>query len=245
MFTGLHDTLGRAQPQLVRLLDDPDELVRQSAAYALGALDCHTAVPKLIAMATRPVHVTGGGRSSGAWGEAYPYDGCAAVDALGQLGDLRAVRPLIFLIETQGPDGPLYCEAVRALGLLGDARGSGAVHAAFEEGRSEGEHCEALAALEGRAALDDLLELAESDEVHVRRAVCADLVRLGSPAATEAVAALLVDPDEGVRSTTREALAWTVDDETVGELVAGLESPSPDARAWARQLLPVLCAWSD
>ncbi len=245
LFTGLHDALGRAHRPLMRLLDDPDELVRQSAAYALGALECRSAVPKLIALATRPLQMPSREVSSEAWAEAYPYDSCAAVDALGQLGDLRAVRPLIFLVESQGPDGPMYDETVRALGLLGDVRAAHIVHSAFEDGRSEGAFAEALAAMQGRAALDDLLELAGSEEPHVRRAVATDLVRLGSPAAAEAVAALLVDGDEGVRSTAREALAWTVDEETAEEIIAGLEDRSPEVRAWTTRLLPLTCAWSD
>jgi len=245
LFTGLHDALGRAQRPLMRLLDDPDELVRQSAAYALGALECRCAVPKLIALATRPLQMPPRDVGSEAWAEAYPYDSCAAVDALGQLGDPRAVRPLIFLVESQGPDGPMYDEAVRALGLLGDPRAAHLVHTAFEEGRREGAYAEALAAMVGRAALDDLLELAASDEAHVRRMVATDLIRLGSPAAAQAVAALLVDADDGVRSTAREALAWSVDEEAADEIIGGLESQSPDVRDWTTQLLPLACAWSD
>ncbi len=162
LFTGLHDALGRAHRALMGLLDDPDELVRQSAAYALGALECRSAVPKLIALATRPLQMPPREAGSEAWAEAYPYDSCAAVDALGQLGDLRAVRPLIFLVESQGPDGPMYDEAVRALGLLGDGARAIFVRSAFEDGRSEGAFAEALAALQGRGALDDLLELGRS-----------------------------------------------------------------------------------
>lgn len=245
LFTGLHDALGRAHRPLMQLLDDPDELVRQSAAYALGALECRCAVPKLIALATRPLQMPAHDGGSEAWAEAYPYDSCAAVDALGQLGDLRAVRPLVFVVENQGPDGPMYDEAIRALGLLGDERAAHVVHTAFEEGRTEGAFAEALAAMQGRAVLDELLELADSDEPHVRRTVATDLVRLGSPAAAEAVAALLVDPDEGVRSTAREALAWTVDEETADEIVSGLEDPSPETRSWTTKLLPLACAWSE
>jgi len=245
LFTALRDTGGAAEQPLIRLLDDPDELVRQSAAYALGAHDSRRAVPRLIALATRPVQMPSRDADPEAWSEAYPYDACAAVDALGQLGDPRAVQPLIFLIESQGTDGPMYDEAVRALGLLGDFRAAQVVRQAFENARFDGVFADALVAMFGRGALEELLELAESDDDATRRAVCEDLIRLASPVAAETVAALLVDPDDDVRVAAREALGQTVDAQTLEEIVTGLEDPSPEVRAWTTNLLPVSCAWSD
>jgi len=180
-----------------------------------------------------------------AWADAYPYDTCAAVDALGQLGDLRAVRPLLFLVDSQGAEGPIYEEAVRALGLLGDVRGAQAVRQAFETTRSDGAFADVLAALFGQGAVDELRDLAESDDVVTRRTVCEELIRLGSPRAAATVASLLVDPDEDVRATARDALAKTADDDVVAEIIAGLEDPSPETRAFAADLLPIACAWSD
>jgi HEAT repeat protein len=182
---------------------------------------------------------------SEAWAEAYPYDACAAVDALGQLGDPRAVQPLVFLIESQGPVGPMYDEAVRALGLLGDFRAAQVVRQAFEGARFDGVFSDALVSMFGRGALEELLGLAESDDAATRRAVCEDLVRLASPVAAETVAALLVDPDVEVRAAAREALGQTVDAATLEEIVTGLEDPSPKVRAWTTNLLPLSCAWSD
>jgi len=245
LFTALRDAGGAAEQPLIRLLDDPDELVRQSAAYALGAHDSRRAVPRLIALATRPVQMPSRDADPEAWSEAYPYDACAAVDALGQLGDPRAVQPLIFLIESQGADGPMYDEAVRALGLLGDFRAAQVVRQAFENARFDGVFADALVAMFGRGALEELLELAESDDDATRRAVCEDLIRLASPVAAETVAALLVDPDDDVRVAAREALGQTVDAQTLEEIVTGLEDPSPEVRAWTTNLLPVSCAWSD
>ena len=245
LFTALRDPGRSAEGPLIRLLDDADELVRQSAAYALGAHDARRAVPKLIALATRPVQMPSREADPEAWSEAYPYDACAAVDALGQLGDPRAVQPLIFLIDSQGTDGPMYDEAVRALGLLGDFRAAQAVRQAFEGARADGVFADALSSMFGRGALEELLGLAESEEAATRRAVCDDLVRLASPVAAETVAALLVDPDEDVRAAAREALGQTVDEETLAEIVTGLEDPSPQVRAWTANLLPVSCAWSD
>ncbi|MFA4964823.1 MAG: HEAT repeat domain-containing protein [Thermoleophilia bacterium] len=243
IFTTLRDPDGGAEQPLLELLDDPDELVRQSAAYALAALECRRAVPKLIALATRPVQMPQ--RDADAWAAAYPYDCSAAVDALGRLDDPRAVRPLLFIIETQGVDGPLYEEAVRALGLLGDERAAQVVRRAFAHGEYEGEHVDALAAMHGRGALEDLLGLAESEDAEARRVACQDLIRLGSPVAAETVADLLVDANESVRSAAREALSWTVEEHVLAEIVAGLEDPSPEVRAWTTSLLPLACAWSD
>jgi len=245
LFTALRDTGGVAEQPLLRLLDDPDELVRQSAAYALGAHDSRRAVPRLIALATRPWQMPSREADPEAWGEAYPYDACAAIDALGQLGDPRAVQPLIFLIESQGADGPMYDEAVRALGLLGDFRGAQVVRQAFENARFDGVFSDALVAMFGRGALEELLELAESSDAATRRAVCEDLIGLASPVAAETVAALLVDPDEEVRAAAREALGQTVDAQTFEEIITGLEDPSPKVRAWTTNLLPLSCAWSD
>jgi HEAT repeat protein len=245
LFTGLRDSGNAAAQPLIGLLDDPDELVRQSAAYALGAHDSRRAVPRLIALATRPVQMPSRDADPEAWAEAYPYDACAAVDALGQLGDSRAVQPLIFLIESQGAYGPMYDEAVRALGLLGDFRAAQVVRQAFETARFDGVFADALAAMFGRGALEELLELAESGDAAARRAVCEDLVRLASPVAAETVAALLVDPDDDVRAAARAALRQTVDVQTLEEIVTGLEDPSPEVRAWTTNLLPLSCAWSD
>jgi len=237
--------VGVAEQPLIRLLDDSDELVRQSAAYALGANDSRRCVPRLIALATRPVQMPSREADPEAWAEAYPYDSCAAVDALGQLGDPRAVQPLIFLIESQGADGPMYDEAVRALGLLGDYRGAQVVRQAFESARFDGVFADALVAMFGRGALEELLELAESGDAATRRAVCEDLIGLASPVAAETVAALLVDLDEEVRTAAREALGQTVDAATLEEIVTGLEDPSAEVRAWTTNLLPLSCAWSD
>jgi HEAT repeat protein len=245
LFTALRDPAGRSERGLIDLLDDRDELVRQSAAYALGAQDSRKAVPRLIALATRPVQMPARDADDEAWADAYPYDTCAAVDALGQLGDLRAVRPLLFLIESQGSEGPIYEEAVRALGLIGDPRGAQAVRQAFETTRSEAVFADVLGAMFGVGAVDDLTDLAESDDPVTRRSVCEDLIRIGSPRASATVASLLVDPDEEVRMAAREALARTADDAVVEEIVKGLESSSVDARAMAIELLPLLLSWSD
>lgn len=247
LFTVLRDAAGSAEQPLIRLLDDPDELVRQSAAYALGTQDSRCAVPGLIALATRPVEMPPREADAEAddWADAYPFDTCAAVDALGHLGDLRAVRPLLFLVESQDPEGPVHDEAVRALGLIGDVRGAQVVRQAFEATRFDGVFADTLAAMFGRGALEELLELAESDDPRARRAACDDLVHLSTPRAATAVAALLVDPDEDVRSSARNALEQTIDEETLAEILRGLEDPSPDVRAYATDLLPVVCAWSD
>jgi len=245
LFTALRDPACRAERPLIELLDDRDELVRQSAAYALGAQDAHKAVPRLIALATRPVQMPARDADEEAWADAYPYDTCAAVDALGQLGDLRAVRPLLFLVDSQGAEGPIYEEAVRALGLIGDPRGAQAVRQAFEATRTEAAFADVLATMFGIGAAEDLMDLAESDDPVTRRSVCEELIRVASPRAAASVAALLVDPDDDVRMAAREALGRTADDHVVEEIVAGLEDPSVDARTLAVELLPVLLAWSD
>jgi HEAT repeat protein len=134
---------------------------------------------------------------------------------------------------------------VRALGLIGDARGAQAVRQAFEATRSEGAFADVLAMMFGHGALEELLELAESDDPVTRRAVCDELVRLASPRAAETVAALLMDPDPDVRLAAREAVARTADEEIVAEVIAGLEAPSPDAREFTVSLLPITLAWSD
>ena len=245
LFTVLRDVEGAAEEALIMLLDDMDELVRQSAAYALGALDCHKAVPRLIAMVTRPLDLPDREADPDGWADAYPYDCCAAIDALGQLGDVRAVAPLLFVVECDGPDGPLYEEAVRALGMLRDVRAANVVRRAFDGSPYEGQFTDALAAIDGRAAVGDLLELARSEDPDARRGVCEQLMRLGMPVAADAVARLLVDPDESVRRDARRGLYWAVDADTAHDLIKGLEDPSPDVRAWTTDLLPLVLAWSD
>lgn len=243
-FTAMQDAGQRSESALIALLDDFDEHVRQSAAYALGWQQCRKAVPRLIALVTRPLDMPDRERDPEGWAAAYPYDSAAAVDALGQIGDPRAVKPLIFVVDSQGTEGPLYEETVRALGRLGDPRAAQLIAQAYENGY-DGQFVEALADMHGLGCLAELLELAESPQPSVRSAVSGDLIALGATVAAETVAHLLVDPDDDVRATAREELAQTVDDATVAELVTGLESDSAEVRAWTTSLLPLACAWSE
>ncbi len=245
LFADLYDPAGRADQPLIDLLDDADEMVRQMAAFALGARGCRRAVPRLIALATRPIEVPRRDLDPEGWLLSCPHDCRAAVEALGRIGDHRAVPPLVFLVETQGVDGPMYEEAVRALALLRDERGADVLERALEDERSRTTFANALATFYGPEAIGPLLDLATSESPWDRRAVCKGLISLGEPSLAEFVADLLVDFDEGVREDARAALSQTIERRTVDELIAGLEDPSPDVRAWAVGLLPLACAWSD
>ena len=245
LFTALRDPIGRAEEPLIELLDDPDELVRQSAAYALGVQDSHKAVPRLIALATRPVQMPSHDADEEAWADAYPYDTCAAVDALGQLGDLRAVRPLLFLVESQGAEGPIYEEAVRSLGLIGDPRGAQAVRQAFEATRTEAAFADVLAAMFGvgrrrRPHRPRRERRRRHAPLGVRGAHPAGLAACGCHRRGAARRPGRGGPHGCARGAGADRRRRVVE-----EIVAGLEDPSVDARAMAVELLPVLLAWSD
>jgi HEAT repeat protein len=245
LFTALHDVGRRAEELLIGLLDDDNEHVRQSACYALSAMESLRAVPKLIALATRPADLPDRDLDPEGWSDAYPYDSAAAVDALGQIGDPRGVGPLLFIIEAEGVRGPLYEDAVGALARMGDPRAAEVVRSAYDGSPYEGQFTEALVAMHGRDALTELLELAVSDEPVVRRQACEPLVALGSVHAAGAVCRLLCDNDPAVRAAARDALSEVVDSATAQELLAGLDDVSAEVRAWTVALLPVACAWSE
>jgi cellulose synthase operon protein C len=150
---------GRAAGTVQRLLDDPSEDVRARAAQALGVLQARSAVPRLLSLA--------------AAGET------AAVSALGEIGDARAVAPLLGLLDGgRGESRRAAAEALARIkgpevvdGLLRIAR-TGATEARVE----------ALSALGGALRGHGTPEAAE---------VCAKALDPGDPAlALSAVGAL-------------------------------------------------------
>ena len=96
------DTLGklcdqRAVPALRSALRDPDANVRASAAEALGALDAQDALPDLLAMLKDEEWVV-----------------FSVVDALGRLGCVESIGPLLELLRAGA--GPVRYAVIEALG---------------------------------------------------------------------------------------------------------------------------------
>ena len=133
----LHDR--RAVEPLIVALTDPEVSVRQYAATALGNLGDQRAVePLLQALATTKTHTHFDLANSviqlhdaeGIQADAFEHffraitntdpARIAMVNALAQLGDRRAVEPLIEIVHTE--PGDVRCYAAGALGDLGDQK---------------------------------------------------------------------------------------------------------------------------
>jgi HEAT repeat protein len=153
-----------------RLMTDPDQDARRETASILGRLRAADAVEPLVKSimdADEGVRV-------------------ASIKALGAIGDMAAVGPLIVV---------LAHEQVRA-------RQTGRSSLAVE--RAAGQ---ALDLLCDERALDALEEMVRHDDSEVREIAVRRLAKLGTPAVAESLAATLDDPDPVIRRSAARGLA--------------------------------------
>ncbi|MBI3650744.1 MAG: HEAT repeat domain-containing protein [Acidobacteria bacterium] len=201
------DALGKigdpqAAPALIAAVRDPYEAVRMSASVALGDLQSKEAVQVLGELVSGKIPV----------GKGYalfaPNDvGAAqwmAAQALGRIGDVRAVPVLAATVVEAGGDLGLYI--AKALGELGDRR---AVPALIEAAKRGDEPAlrgvvEALGKIGDASATPVLISLLETGKEDVRLEAA---VALGRLHASSAVAALKKVSESDPRSYVREAAA--------------------------------------
>jgi HEAT repeat protein len=191
----------RAIEALTAALDDKEQRIRDTAASALGRLgwqptkDTHGAVywifvgkfDKCIeigAPACEPLlaylKVEGG---------LYK----AAIDALGQLGDARAVEPLIAVMMGKETYIGVCSAAATALGKLGDRRAVAPLFAAFKDLQNPAHNAAitALRQLGDPSLVEPLIETLKDRAL--RRDAARMLGDLGDPRALEPLMALLQD----------------------------------------------------
>jgi HEAT repeat protein len=133
-----------------------------------------------------------------------------AAEALGQLGESRAVDALLTALREE-QDERVRRDAVRALGQLGETRAVDALLTALREEQDEwvrGSAAEALGQGREPRAVDALLAVLRQDQAAgVRRSAAWALGQLGERRAVDALlAALRQDQDEWVRASAAEAL---------------------------------------
>lgn len=136
----------------------------------------------------------------------------AAIEALGAIGDARAVAPLIaalnaILRQRKGCDSQMCRAAAEALGRIGDARAVNSLIAALEAVYSNAQQAAADALVRiGLPAVTPLIAALEAVNSDVQQAAAEALVRLGTPA-VEPLAAALNHSNVYVRTRVAGALA--------------------------------------
>lgn len=184
-----------------------------------------------------------------------------AVRALGELGDARAVGPLIAAMGEQslGKDAtqalanlgnsavePLIAAlddsdlsvrwgAADALGLAGDARAVEPLIAHLREDPNLSV-ISALKKLGDPRAVEPLIAALGDDGYHVRLDAVVALGELGDPRAVEPLIALLGDESHDVRNNAEYALE-KMGDAAVEPLIAALKDPNEDVRSKAAHAL--------
>ena len=204
------DSLGKigdpgAVPALICALGDPFDAVRMSACVALGDLKAAEAVPALIELASGKIPP--GKHSRLFVPEEVGEVRWMAAQALGRIGDRRAVEPLIQILPAAGGDLGLY--VAQALGELGDRR---AVPALIEESRRREEPglrgvAEALGIIGDPQAVPALVYLLHTGKEDVRCAAAVALGRMADPRAVDPLRkARNSDPQGFVREAAASAL---------------------------------------
>jgi HEAT repeat protein len=183
-------------PILAEVMDSQDDLVRLAAVETLGRLRSLEGVPALCAAVE----------------DGSPGVRCAAVRALGEIGDVRALDELIGAL---GGDPMLRREAAEALGHMGHPSAAGPLCAVLldRDGQLQLRASEALERLGPVAAQSVCAMLAEPD-----RMVFWTIIRLGPPTIP-----YLVDGLQDHRDRVRRMAALAL-----GEL--SVRCPVPDLR---------------
>ena len=248
----------RAIPLLITCLDDEVENVRMSVASCLGDLSTHPA-DLLLDLLHDPVR-SAQARAPIAWtlqgfedarivpallqtlaDESGDVRGLAA-ESLGQLRDLRAVEPLLALLDTD-QDGEVRWQTAIALGHLGDKRALEPLIAALgdpasiaREGAAQG-----LACLGDVRAVEPLCALLTDAESEVRWWAGYALRELDDPRAVEPLLAALQDEANRVRDIAASGLGYLGDRRAVGPLLkVAAEDPSEEVRETAVYALVML-----
>jgi len=237
------DVARRAEvARLAAQLKDPDWMVRQASAEALGALEYPPSHRFLLTRyAVEPLIA--------AMADARPSVRRAVVYALAEIGDARAVGPLIASLQGEevasclgyyvGPDGSGWdCPSVKALGKLGDPRATAPLISLLKhkEVMARWTAAWALGEIADKAAVEPLIAALKDPEPHVRADAARALGRIGDPRAAEALIAVLKDGGR-VRDEAIQALGRIGDPRAVAALISELQSKDESVRFEAARAL--------
>jgi HEAT repeat protein len=145
-----------------------------------------------------------------------------AVEALGKLGDERAVEPLIAKLKKDKDKG-VRAAAAKALGKIGDKRALEPLIAKLKKDKDWGVRtaaAEALGVLGDTKAVEPLIAKLRKDKTHsVQRASAEALGEIGDNRAVEPLIATLKDKVNIVREAAAEALGKIGDERAVEPLI--------------------------
>jgi len=233
--TAAAETLGkmgdvRAVEPLVAALKDDNWKVREAAAEALGAIGDARAIEPLIAvlkdfirevraeadalLKSKDMHAILND-SKRAVREAARRAACeAAVEALGKIGDARAIEPLITALDNYLPKA-----ATEALVKIGKP----AVEPLIAELHDNNRHVpkpviEVLCKIGDTRAVEPLVAALKDDNWKVREAAAKALGAIGDARAVEPLVAALQDHDDNVRKVAARALGMIGDTRAIGPL---------------------------
>jgi len=158
-----------------------------------------------------------------------------AAEALGRIGDSRAVEPLIAALKDE--DFLVRGAAAQALGEIGDLRAVEPLAAALkDEEHTRSCAADALWRL-GTPAVEPLIAALKDEDFLVRRWAAVTLGHIGSRRAVEPLAATLKDSYPGPRGAAAEALGEIGDLRAVGPLSAALKDDDWNLRRAAAEAL--------
>jgi HEAT repeat protein len=170
--------------------------------------------------------------------EASPYGQCVrAVEALGEIRDQRALRPLLGALKSD--DAAVCVAALDALWRLGDPRALEPIVATLRHRNAAVRVAaiETLRRLDAVAAVEPLREMLRDSGWDVRRAAAEALGRLRDPRALTALAEALEDADGDVREASAMALGTLGGREAIGPLVLALKDATSGVRRIAAAAL--------
>lgn len=159
------------------------------------------------------------------------------VEALGVIGDARAVEPLMARLEDEDP---LMRKAVaKALGHIGDARAVDAivVHLDDSEKQVFWDAAVALGDIGDVRAIPPLLAALDHEQWNFRRRVMQALAEIGDAGVVEMLVERLEGDDNFRREVAAEALTFFNDARALKPLVACLEDKDGDVRRHAAEAL--------
>ena len=184
-----------------------------------------------------------------------PYGPPRAARLLGQVGDKRAVEPLIAAL--RGGKGDVSREialheaAAQALGAIGDPRAVEPLAAALQAG-GVSEIAVALGEIGDSRAVPSLIAALETKGFFVMTDAARALGKIGDPRAVEPLISALNDNHGDVRSSAADALGKIGDPRAVDPLIAALESRATSGAASAlgkigdpRAVAPLVAALQD
>ena len=161
----------------------------------------------------------------------------AAIEAIGEIPDKRAMRPLLAALKS--PDPTVCSAAVEVLGRMGDPETIGPIVGALHhaDAHVRATVAETLGRMDATAAIEPLRAGLRDSNWEVRRATVGALGRLRDKASVSALTVNLDDPDQDVRETAALALGNIGDRQAIGPLVKALKDGQSSVRRIAAATL--------